>query len=85
MTEPTNPNNSDNNGSSASPATQRFDVQGMTCGHCERAVTQAVQAADPGATVTIDRASGRVDVANASAPRATLAAAIAEEGYTVAP
>ena len=25
---------------------QTFDVQGMTCSHCERAVTQAVKALD---------------------------------------
>ena len=68
-----------------SPTTQHFDVQGMTCGHCERAVTQAVQSADPDATVRIDRSTGRVEVGNTSIPRATLAAAIAEEGYTVAP
>lgn len=71
---------------STSPATtQIFDVQGMTCGHCERAVTEAVQSADPAATVRIDRSTGRVEVGNTSTPRAALAAAIAEEGYTVAP
>ena len=66
-------------------STQLFDVQGMTCGHCERAVTHAVQSADPEATVRIDRSTGRVEVGNTNTPRATLAAAIAEEGYTVAP
>ena len=55
----------------------------MTCGHCERAVTQAIQQVDPAATVQIDRASGQVQVQSA-APREQLAAAIAEEGYTVA-
>ena len=29
------------------PSQQTFVVQGMTCGHCERAVTQAVQRVDP--------------------------------------
>ena len=61
-----------------------FQVQGMTCGHCERAVTQAVQGVDPDATVRIDRASGSVHVAHSSADRKALAAAIAEEGYAVA-
>ena len=61
-----------------------FQVQGMTCGHCERAVTQAVQGVDPAATVRIDRASGSVHVEHSSADRAALAAAIAEEGYAVA-
>ncbi|MFX5918407.1 heavy-metal-associated domain-containing protein, partial [Acinetobacter baumannii] len=54
-----------------------------TCGHCERAVTQAIQQVDPAATVQIDRASGQVQVQSAT-PREQLAAAIAEEGYTVA-
>lgn len=62
-----------------------LQVQGMTCGHCERAVTQAVQALDPAAAITIDRSAGRVEVANTQVPRAALAAAIADEGYTVAP
>lgn len=62
--------------------TTTFQVQGMTCGHCERAVIQAVQQIDPDAQVRIDRASGQVDV-DSTAPREALAAAIAEEGYTV--
>ena len=61
---------------------QTFHVQGMSCGHCERAVTQAVHAVDPQAQVRIDLASGQVDV-NTAAPREALSRAIAEEGYTV--
>ena len=63
---------------------QIFNVQGMTCGHCESAVTQAVKTVDPQAEVRIDRASGQVDVISGK-PRETIAAAIAEEGYSVAP
>ena len=62
----------------------QFEVQGMTCGHCERAVTSAIQQLDPQAQVRIDRAQNRVDV-DSSQPREALAAAIAEEGYPVAP
>ncbi|NMM76984.1 heavy metal transport/detoxification protein [Acidovorax sp. SRB_14] len=62
----------------------QFEVQGMTCGHCERAVTQAVQELDPHAVVQIDRAHNRVDI-DSPQPREALAAAIAEEGYQVAP
>lgn len=62
--------------------TTSFDVQGMTCGHCERAVTQALQRADPAAQVRIDRAKGKVEVSS-KAPRAALAAAIAQQGYSV--
>ncbi|MFY8104358.1 MAG: heavy-metal-associated domain-containing protein [Ramlibacter sp.] len=61
---------------------QSFDVQGMTCGHCERAVTQAVKRADPAAEVKIDRAAGKVDV-QTEQPRERIAQAIAEEGYAV--
>jgi copper chaperone len=61
-----------------------LQVQGMTCGHCERAVAEAVQQIDPQARVEIDRASGQVRVASTQ-PRDALAAAIAAEGYTVAP
>ena len=63
---------------------EAFTVQGMTCGHCERAVTSAIQQLDPQAQVRIDRAQNRVDV-DSSQPREALAAAIAEEGYQVTP
>ncbi|NCU67839.1 heavy-metal-associated domain-containing protein [Acidovorax sp. 210-6] len=62
----------------------QFEVQGMTCGHCERAVTSAIQQLDPQAQVRIDRTQNRVDV-DSSQPREALAAAIAEEGYQVTP
>ena len=62
---------------------QTFTVTGMTCGHCEKAVTRAVVQADPQAQVQIDRAQNRVDVSSEKA-RDTLAQAIAEEGYAVA-
>lgn len=61
----------------------QFNVQGMTCGHCERAVTNALQQLDPQAQVRIDRTQNRVDV-DSTQPRDALAAAIAEEGYQVA-
>jgi len=61
---------------------QTFDVKGMTCGHCERAVTQAVKNVDPAAEVKIDRAAGKVEVQTAQ-PREQIAHAIAEEGYAV--
>ena len=61
----------------------QFQVQGMTCGHCERAVTEAVQQVDPAALVTIERSSGAVQVVS-DQPRGALAQAIIEEGYQVA-
>jgi copper chaperone len=62
---------------------QTFTVTGMTCGHCEKAVVQALQQLDPQAQVSIDRTQNRVQVESAQ-PRDALAKAIAEEGYTVA-
>ena len=62
---------------------QTFNVQGMTCGHCERAVNQAVKTLDPQAEVRIDRAAGKVEV-RSDQPRAAIIAAIAEEGYATA-
>lgn len=61
---------------------QTFQVQGMTCGHCERAVTQAIKTVDPQAEVRIDRPAGRVEVQSAQ-PHEAIAQAIADEGYTV--
>ena len=62
---------------------QTFTVQGMTCGHCERAVQTAIKTLDPQAEVKIDRAQNLVEV-NTSQPRDAVAAAIREEGYSVA-
>jgi len=61
----------------------QFTVTGMSCGHCEKAVTQAVRSVDPQAQVHIDRSQQRVDVISEQ-PREALAQAIAEEGYGVA-
>ena len=61
---------------------QTFTVQGMTCGHCEKAVTSAIKTVDPQAEVRIDRAQNRVDV-QSDQPAQAIAEAIREEGYTV--
>ena len=60
-----------------------FSVSGMTCGHCEKAVTRALLRLDPNAVVAIDRAASQV-VVDSAQERAGLASAIAAEGYTVA-
>jgi len=62
---------------------EQFQVQGMTCQHCVRAVTQAIQACDAQAQVDIDLATGRVLV-RSSLGRTQIAEAIREEGYSVA-
>lgn len=65
------------------PTQHTFNVTGMTCGHCEKAVVQAVRALDPQAEVKADRTANRVDVTSIQT-REALAAAIREEGYAVA-
>lgn len=62
---------------------QHFTVDGMTCGHCEQAVRNALLAVDPQAEVHIDRPNHQVAVSSTAA-REVLARAIAEEGYQVA-
>jgi copper chaperone len=62
---------------------QSFQVEGMSCGHCVGAVTQAVKTLDPQAEVKVDLASGKVDV-QSQQDRAAIAHAIEEEGYKVA-
>jgi copper chaperone len=62
---------------------QTFNVQGMTCGHCEKAVTQAIKRVDPQAEVKIDRTQNLVQVESAK-DHDELSKAIAEEGYAVA-
>ncbi|MDT7928934.1 MULTISPECIES: heavy-metal-associated domain-containing protein [unclassified Tepidimonas] len=59
-----------------------FTVTGMSCQHCVRAVTQAVRALDPDATVRVDLDAQRVEI-ESSRPRTELAQAIRDEGYTV--
>jgi len=57
-------------------------VAGMTCQHCVRAVTGAIQALDPRAEVAVDLAAGTVGVETTLA-RDKLVAAVTAEGYQV--
>jgi len=58
----------------------RFRVEGMTCGHCEAAVREAVLNVDPAAHVAIDRANGSV-VITSDAAAETFRQAITDQGY----
>jgi len=62
---------------------QTLTVTGMTCGHCEMAVKNAILELDPQAQITIDRPANSVQV-ESSQTKEALAAAIREEGYAVA-
>ncbi len=61
---------------------QVFNVEGMTCGHCVRAVTQAVQNRDPAAEVKVDLAAKQVSV-RSELSRDVIAGVIRKEGYSV--
>ncbi|MEX0162778.1 heavy-metal-associated domain-containing protein [Pseudomonas brassicacearum] len=63
---------------------QTFKVQGMSCGHCVKAITQAVQAKDPAADVQVDLGTKTVQV-QSSLPADAVLAAIKEEGYEASP
>ena len=61
---------------------QTFNVQGMSCGHCVKAITEALQAKDPAASVRIDLAAKEVGVESVLTADQVIAA-ITEEGYGV--
>jgi copper chaperone len=61
-----------------------FSIPNLSCGHCVRAVTEAVKTADPASVVNADPASKRVDV-QSTLPREAVAALLAEAGYAPAP
>ncbi len=55
-------------------------VTGMTCGHCEKAVKQAIKDVDANATIEIKRTENLVFVDTAETTE-TIVAAITAEGY----
>ena len=59
---------------------QVFNVQGMTCGHCVKAVTRAEQEQDAAARVEVDLAGKQVRVQSELAQEQILTA-IRDEGY----
>jgi len=63
--------------------TVELKVAGMSCGHCVKAVTEAIRAKDPAAKVEVLLDRGLVR-AETTLPAAEVAAAVTEEGYKVA-
>lgn len=59
----------------------RFQVDGMSCGHCEKAVRSAVQALQADAVVQVDLASGKVSVQAPQLKPEQIIAAIEDAGY----
>ena len=66
----------------STPPTHQLHVKGMSCQHCVKAITQAVQSQDPQATVSVDLPQGQVTVQSALSHTA-IVQAITEEGYEV--
>lgn len=64
-------------------ATKTLQIDGMSCGHCVKAVTMALQDL-PGVDVKDVTVGGAtVDVDESRVTQSQLAAAIAEAGYTL--
>ena len=65
---------------------ETYDVVGMTCDHCARAVSSEVGAVEGVTDVHVDVAAGRVRVtADRAVPVGSLRAAVEEAGYTLTP
>ena len=60
----------------------KLQVDGMTCAHCVRAITRAVQALDPDARVDVDLVAGTVAI-DGGVDVGLAMAAIEGEGYRV--
>jgi copper chaperone len=57
-----------------------FDIPAMSCGHCVKAITEALAQLDPGAKVSVDLPAKKVTL-DTTQDRATVAAALTEAGY----
>ena len=62
-----------------------FEVKDMSCGHCVKAITETVKAADSEADVHIDLATHRVEIEPGTAKTSSFADAIREAGCAPVP
>jgi len=61
--------------------TRTITVEGMSCGHCEQTVEEALQAVSGVTNVTVDRTADQASV-DGDADAAALVAAVEDAGYT---
>jgi copper chaperone len=61
-----------------------YDVTGMTCDHCARAVSSEVGAIEGVTAVDVDVTAGTVTVEGEGFTHAQVAAAVDEAGYALA-
>jgi copper chaperone len=59
----------------------QLNVSGMTCGHCESAVTKALKAIEGVQTVQVDLKNGIAKVEGQNVNTDALIAAVIDEGY----
>jgi copper chaperone len=64
--------------------TTTYAVEGMTCEHCVRSVTEEVSEVAGVASVAVDLTSGRLVVEGSGVDDAAVRAAVDEAGYSVA-
>ena len=60
-----------------------FEVEGMSCAHCVKSVTKAIQSLDAASDVQVDLAGKTVKVDRSQLTQQQLEAAIATAGYEV--
>lgn len=60
----------------------KLNVEGMTCAHCARTITNAIQALQPASRVGVDLGAGTVSI-DGEVDMAEAVAAIEAEGYRV--
>ena len=70
------------------PTVQTFEVLGMTCAHCVRAVTEELEALDGVEAVDVDLAPGGISTVTVASALAlsdeAVRAAVGEAGYDLA-
>lgn len=59
---------------------QVFEVKGMSCGHCVRAISKAIQQLDDNAQVDIDLGAGKMTVVS-ELPASEIIKVVFDEGY----
>lgn len=64
--------------------TRAYNVRGMSCDHCAASVNEEVSEVEGVAGVTVDLASGRLEVTGAAISDERVRAAVEEAGYELA-
>jgi copper chaperone len=60
----------------------KLNVSGMTCGHCEAAVSKALKGIAGVEAVEVSRTTGTANIEGQNVSLENLIAAVIEEGYT---